>query len=103
MMNQTEIKKLFNKARRIVKHPGLDFLVSPTKESQGLLFIITPAKIGTAVQRNTIRRRIKALFHEEKLDKKGFDSVVIIKKPGTKLTYAQLKEIFAHACTKAHI
>jgi ribonuclease P protein component len=103
VMNQIEIKKLFNKARRILKHPGLDLLVSPTSESQGRLIIITPAKIGTAVQRNTIRRRIKALFYEQKLDKKGFDSVVIVKKAGVTLTYAQLKEMFVNAITQTHI
>jgi ribonuclease P protein component len=101
-MKQTDIKKLFNRARRIVKHPGLDLLVSPTQESQGILIIITPARIGTAVERNTIRRRIKALFHEEKLDKKGYDCVVIVKKDGTKLTYIQLKEILLNALSHAN-
>jgi ribonuclease P protein component len=102
MSTQTEIKKLFNKARRIIKHPGLDLLVAPTQEKQGALIIITPGRIGTAVARNTIRRRIKALFHEEGLQKKGFDFVIIVKKDGTKLSYAQLKEIIYDATIKVH-
>ncbi len=101
-MNQTEIKKLFNKARRIIKHPGLDLLVAPTQEKQGVLIIITPGRIGTAVARNTIRRRIKALFHEEGLQKKGFDYVIVVKKEGTKLTYAQLKELIHVTIIKMH-
>ena len=96
-MNQSDIKKLFNKARRILKHPCLDLLIAPTQEVKGRLIIITPGRIGTAVERNTARRRIKAIFHEEGLTKKGFDSVVFVKKEGTKLDHAHLKQIILHA------
>ncbi len=96
-MNQTEVRKLFNKARRIVKHPGLDLLVAPTQEPEGHLIIITPGRIGNAVARNTVRRRIKAIFHEEVLCQKGLDTVIIVKKEGTSLTHAQLKEIILKA------
>lgn len=99
-MNQTEVRKLFNKARRIAKHPGLDLLVAPTAQPEGHLIIITPGRIGTAVERNTARRRIKAIFHEEGLSQKGFDAVVIVKKEGTSLTHAQIKEIILNAFTK---
>ena len=96
-MNQTEIKQLFNKARRILKHPGLDLLIAPTASSKGRLIIITPRYIGIAVQRNTIRRRIKAIFHENGLNKKGFDAVIIIKKEGPKIPFTQLKTIITDA------
>ncbi len=102
MATQTDIRKLFNKARRILKHPGLDLLVSPTQESQGMLIIITPGKIGTAVERNTARRRIKAIFHEGGLLKKGFDCVIIVKKYGVMLTHAQLKALILDAIHKAN-
>lgn len=99
-MNQTEVRKLFNKARRIAKHPGLDLLVAPTQELEGHLIVITPGRIGNAVQRNTIRRRIKAIFHEEGLVKKGFDTVIIVKKEGPSLDHSQLKEIILNAFSK---
>ncbi len=95
-MNQTDVKKLFKKARRILKHPGLDLLVAPTQEPVPHLIIITPGRIGTAVERNTIRRRIKALFHEEKLAE-GLDCVIIVKKPGTAIGYQELKDILTTA------
>lgn len=97
VMKQAVIKKLFNKARRIIKHPGLDLLVAPTQEPQGLLIIITPARIGTAVQRNTVRRRIKAIFSQNDLTTKGFDTVIIVKKDGPSLSYDQLKAIILPA------
>jgi ribonuclease P protein component len=97
MATQTEIRKLFNKARRILKHPGLDLLIAPTSEPTGALIVITPARVGTAVERNRVRRRIKALFQKEKWNQKGFDSVIIIKKSGVLLSYEQLKDLMYQA------
>ena len=96
-LSQTSVKSLFKKARRILKHPGLDLLVAPTNEAQGHLIIVTPARIGIAVKRNTIRRRIKALFHAHAFDQKGFDSIFIIKKEGIWLSYEQLQKIITYA------
>jgi len=101
MSTQTDIKKLFNKARRILKHPGLDLLVAPASEAETRLIIITPGRIGNAVERNTVRRRIKAIFHEEKLEAKGLDSVIIVKKPGVDLSHAILKELILNALQKS--
>jgi ribonuclease P protein component len=95
-MKQTDIKKLFNRARRILKHPGLDLLVAPATETVTHLIIITPGRIGTAVERNTVRRRIKAIFHEEKLAQ-GLDCVIIVKKLGATLSHEQLKQILTNA------
>jgi len=89
-------KKLY-KARRILRHPGFDLLVGQAPSgTEGDLMVITPARIGNAVQRNTIRRRIKALFAELGLLKHGYEWMVIIKKDGVRLAYAQLKQIISN-------
>ena len=100
---QTEIKKIFNRARRILKHPGLDLLIAPSKESPGKLFVITPARIGNAVQRNTIRRKIKELYRRENLDQKGFDFVIFVKKVGTAMSSDQLKLVILSAINESNI
>lgn len=93
MATQTEIRKLFNKARRVLKHPGLDLLIAPTNEPKGTLIVVTPGSIGNAVARNLVRRRIKAIFDQEQLRSKGYDAIVFVKKDGVKLTYEQLKQL----------
>lgn len=103
MPSQTQVKEILNKARRILKHPGLDLLATPSQQKTSNLIIITPARVGTAVQRNTIRRQIKALFREEKLDRKPYDWVIIVKKSGTDLSYEQLKTIILDAIRVAHL
>lgn len=83
------------KARRLLRHPGFDLLRGNPDDSDGTLMVITPGRIGNAVERNTIRRRFKALFNELKLVKPGANWVVIVKTGGTKLSYATLKEIIS--------
>lgn len=102
MATQTKIRQLFNKARRVLKHPGLDLLVAPTQEPKGKLIVVTPGRIGNAVARNRVRRRIKAIFDQERLSARGFDAVVFVKKEGVLLNYAQLKRIILTALLPAH-
>lgn len=100
MATQTEIRQLFNKARRVLKHPGLDLLIAPTQEARGRLIVITPGRIGNAVARNRVRRRIKALFDQEHLRSRGFDTIVFVKKEGVILNYDQLKQLILSALDK---
>lgn len=93
MASQAQIRQLFNRARRVLKHPGLDLLVAPTSEPKGKLIVVTPGKIGNAVERNKVRRRIKALFAQDQLLSKGYDAIVFVKKEGVKLNYEQLKQL----------
>jgi ribonuclease P protein component len=91
--------KLFSKARRILKHPSLDLLIAPADHEHGILIVVTPARIGNAVQRNTIRRRIKALFHKYSLNS-TLDCIIIVKKMGPSLTYEDLKAIILPAFSR---
>lgn len=93
MATQTEIRQLFSKARRVLKHPGLDLLIAPTGQPKGKLIVVTPGRVGNAVARNTVRRRIKALFDQEHLRSQGYDAIVFVKKEGVKLNYEQLKQL----------
>ena len=85
------------KARRLLRHPGFDLLKGNAQDGPGILMVITPARIGNAVQRNTIRRRFKALFHELGLVKPESNWIIIVKKEGIDLSYASLKEIIENA------
>lgn len=101
MSTQTEIRQLFSKARRVLKHPGLDLLVAPTFEPKGKLIVVTPGRIGNAVARNTVRRRIKALFDQEHLRSKGYDVIIFVKKDGVGLSYEQLQKLILKALLPA--
>lgn len=91
-----EIRLFFAKARR-VRHPSFDILLLPAKHPQGRLVVITPRKIGNAPERNKVRRRLKAIFHEENISSQGIDLVVIIKEPGIACSFDTLKDLLRNA------
>lgn len=96
----TEVKTILKRGKRVLKTPTTDIIVSPKMHEFGRILVITPKRIGKASQRNKVRRRIKALFFEEKLYEKGVDCIAIIKKEGIETPFDELKAIFATAFEK---
>ena len=95
--SQSEIALLLKSARRVLKHPGLDFLIAPRAHEAGRILVITPKRIGNAPERNKVRRRIKALFYTQKLFQQNYDCIAIIKKDGIHLSSEELKNLIMHA------
>ncbi len=89
---QKEIKAIFRSAKRAYKGPALDILVAPAKKHYGRILVVTPRKVGTAPERNRVRRRLKALFYQEQFYNHKLDCFVIIKKPGVQLDSHELKK-----------
>lgn len=94
---EQELKTLFAHARRVLKSPAMDILVAPACKSFGSIAIITPARIGNAPERNLLRRRLKAIFYEEKLFSQNLDCVVIAKSPAKNLDFNALKSTLIKA------
>lgn len=96
---QHEIRYLITSAKRVIRTSGLDVLLATTTHTFGRLLIITSRKVGSAVERNLIRRRLKAIYHEQKLNLKPFDCVVIVKKPAVSYSFASMLRILLSAFT----
>jgi len=79
--------------------PSLTLLVAPKSREVGRILVVTSRKVGNAVKRNRIRRRLKAIFYEEKLYDRGYDCIVIIKKAGIELDFDELKKIMTETLT----
>lgn len=98
---KSEIDYLFQRARRIVRNQFCTLLVAPRqKEDFGRILIVIAREVGNAPERNLIRRRVKAIFYEEKLFTFGFDCVVIAHKKMVTLSFDQLKNIMLSAYQK---
>jgi ribonuclease P protein component len=98
-----EIKNLFAHARRQYRSPELDILVAPACQNFGKILVVTPARIGSAPQRNTIRRRIKSIFYQEKLFELGFTCIVLAKAHSPSLSFDILKHALIKALSKHKI
>lgn len=94
---QPEIRQFFKTARRVARHPELVVLVAATTQEKGRILVVTPRRVGNAVVRNKIKRRLKSLFHEENLGSHGVDCAVIVKPGAGNLTFEQLKKIMHEA------
>lgn len=93
---RSERKKLFQQARLVHRQPELDIrLLKNDSEASpwGRLLVVTPKKIGSAPQRNRIRRRLKALFHEEGWDRLPYDLLIYCRKGSVDLPFQTLKQI----------
>lgn len=99
--SKNEVSQLFKTATRGFKNGNLDILLVRKKYSMGRILAIIPARIAPAHLRNTIRRRLKAIFYEEKLFNLGFDFIVIMKTKGLHLSFTQLKELILHGIQHA--
>jgi ribonuclease P protein component len=86
-----EVKTIFRSASIRKKFEGIDVLCAPQLSTWGRLLVVTPRKSGNAPQRNKIRRRLKAIFYEEKFFERGYDCVVFVKKEGINLSFDELK------------
>lgn len=95
--SEHEIKELFAHARRTHKSPEMDILIAPACHEFGRILVVTPARIGTAPQRNKIRRQIKAIFYEEHLFSLQLECIVIAKLKATTLSFDKLKEVLFKA------
>ncbi|KKP35572.1 MAG: Ribonuclease P protein component [candidate division TM6 bacterium GW2011_GWF2_32_72] len=91
---QKEVQQLFDSVEKRHKNLGLTILLAPKILSYSRILIITPKKTGSAPERNLIRRRLKAIFYEEKLfENNPYDCIVLARPEATKLSFLDLKRI----------
>ncbi|MFA6066064.1 MAG: ribonuclease P protein component [Candidatus Babeliaceae bacterium] len=100
LWSKREIQKLFRTSKRLLHHPGLDIKIAPRSGDIGRLLVVISRKVGSAPQRNLIRRRIKAIFYENKLFEKGFDWIFFTKPAATALTYSDMHGLIDHILTQ---
>lgn len=98
---QQEIKQFFATAQAAIKIKELTILVSssplhPTQTFYKLL-ITTPRKIGSAPQRNKLRRQLKSIFYQEKLYAQGLHIAVLLRQGAPEISFEQLKNMLIQA------
>ncbi len=89
----TEIRQLFAQARLALKVPGLEIRTSPAHKPFGRILVVVPRRVGSAPQRNLIKRRLKALFYENRLFEHKKDFLIFVTADATHLTFAQLRAL----------
>jgi ribonuclease P protein component len=96
---RTEVTLLFKNARAKVKLPGLRILRAPASGTRGRALIVTPRKVGNAPERNLLRRRIKAIYRENKLYAYPYDCVFLLGKECLLIPFEELSRIIHSVMT----
>lgn len=85
---------MFKTAPRIFKHVAFDILAALSPAPQARLVVVTSRHVGNAVQRNKIRRRLKALFTKYEVASLGKDLIIVTKKSSTSLPFDKIEQLF---------
>jgi ribonuclease P protein component len=91
--SKSEVQKAFQDARCRYKSPAITVLSSPKQHELAHILVVTPRAVGTAPERNKLRRQLKAIFYEEKLYSQPMDLLIILKKGAVRFDFDQLKRI----------
>jgi len=96
-----QLRHFFSRSRRFLSNTALDIKLAPQASSSGHLLVVTPKKMGSAPQRNLFRRRVKAIFYEQKLGQVGFDIAIYAKPAAVHMSFVELKAAILGALQQA--
>ena len=96
-------RRLYQKGQSAVS-PCLAVYVRRTGRSENRLGLTVSTKLGHAVVRNRVRRRLREIYrlHEDELVP-GMDMVVVARVRAAHSTYWQLDESFVRLCRKLNV
>ena len=96
-------RRLYQKGRSAVS-PWLAVYVRRTGRPVNRLGFTVSTKLGHAVVRNRVRRRLREIYrlHEDRMAT-GLDIVVVARVRAARASYQQLDESFVRLCTKLGI
>lgn len=89
--SRNEIISLIKNSKNLCRYPEFDIKSMQAANEYGRILIITSKKIGSAPKRNKARRRLRAIFYEEKLYLKHLDVVVFCKEAINNISFDKLK------------
>lgn len=95
-----EFRRLYSKGKSEVT-PYIVIYLRPRKGDKIRLGITVSTKVGNAVTRNKVRRRLKELYRiNEHLLFPGYDIVIVARNRAAKTPYKTLEAAFLGACKK---
>lgn len=99
--SKQEINELFQNSNRIFSNNAVTVLAAPRSKEYARVLLVTSRAVGSAVQRNLLRRRLKEIFRKEDLPKKlQFDLVVLTRKSLTNYSFEELRQLIEKIIVK---
>ena len=98
-----EFQRLYSKGKSAVT-PYLVVYVRKTRKRTNRIGITVSTKLGKAVVRNRVRRRLREIYRlAEDSFLPGTELVVVARVKAVKASYSQLEKAFMSACAKLEV
>lgn len=103
MKKNSDFRRVYSSGKSVAAS-GLVVYCRPVKRDFNQVGITVSTKVGKAVTRNLVRRRIREIYRlNERRVKQGLDIVVVARVKSPFVTYRQLEKDFIWACGKLGI
>ena len=95
-----EFRRIYAKGKSGVS-PCLVVYCRPNRRENNRLGVTVSAKIGHAVVRNRVRRRLREIFRLSQPEmKQGYDVILVARSRAVKATYRELTKDYLRVCEK---
>jgi ribonuclease P protein component len=103
MKKNHEFRRLYAKGKSAAA-PSLVVYFRHTGRAYNQIGFTVSTKIGNAVCRNRVRRRLREIYRLNELRlRKGIDMVIVARRKSPLASYAELEKAYLSACTRLGI
>lgn len=101
-LSRREIEHAFSQAIKVESNTYFTMLrADPLFEyKEGKILILIPKKVGSAPQRNKLRRRIKEIARKAEIEKKVYVWIIIARKENRNFEFQRLKDFILRGLSK---
>ncbi len=98
-----EFRRVYNKGKSGVS-PFLVVYARPNKSERNRLGVTVSTKLGKAVTRNRVRRRLREIYRLSQSEmKQGWDVVLVARTRAVTATYRELERAYRKSCEKLQL
>jgi ribonuclease P protein component len=98
-----EFRRVYNKGKSGVS-PFLVVYARPNRGSRNRLGVTVSAKLGHAVVRNRVRRRLREIYRLSQPEmKQGYDIVLVARGRAVRASYQELASAYRRICKKLEL
>jgi ribonuclease P protein component len=102
LANREDFNKIYRFGKSAANHQFVLYYYPQPQQPHFRLGISASKKVGIAVVRNQIRRRIKEIVRlNEARIPPGYDYILIVRKPAVEMEYGELEKSLFHVFRKA--
>ncbi len=95
-----EFRRIYNKGSSGVS-PFLVVYVRPNRRKRNRLGVTVSAKLGKAVVRNRVRRRLREIYRLAQPEmKQGYDMILVARSRAVGASYRELERAYRRVCEK---